>query len=503
MKTDELYDSIVSIDDCHIEAASDLRKKYKSGTGGKTVNKSINVGKLSVIAASVIALIMIMTIIVSILNNANITGNHPSDPINEKSIQKNRVQVSNLNAILSTAGGNESDPYFAFLSVPSSVEVDSEFDVDCAFGIDNKDWIFTWSSSNPGKQLDDYFDFSIYARAAENTWNSFFDLKLCDDISFYGVAGDYVDKMKYEDVENGLLFDAGIDYSEAMMAEDLPLHVIIPTYAGQLNNGVSGSIFVGISVESKQGQVCAGNGVELYYYCSDNYIGFGATETEAFNNAFLLNNEEKQDLNDKTNNDPGNSVDNEDDRKTSVIKSTTVDFDGDGVSETIEVEQTYQDDYYPYYSLALLSTSNDKMTFSLSRFHSQWKSYSICSVDNVYFVLEYIPYTNQGISCYGFSIYSYSDTAGFYLAESETVQFNQNGKDCLPVSEMVSFAEKLNRYLDNSEILVSTLDGKLVTEGAIPPERYSWIDQYVPDLNMSLEERLKVCSEIIYNNYHG
>ena len=62
MKTDELYDSIVSIDDCHIEAASDLRKKYKSGTGGKTVNKSINVGKLSVIAASVIALIMIMTI---------------------------------------------------------------------------------------------------------------------------------------------------------------------------------------------------------------------------------------------------------------------------------------------------------------------------------------------------------------------------------------------------------------------------------------------------------
>ncbi len=88
------------------------------------------------------------------------------------------------------------------------------------------------------------------------------------------------------------------------------------------------------------------------------------------------------------------------------------------------------------------------------------------------------------------------------MAESRSVKFDKNGKEYLPVNEMVAFAEALNAYLENSELLISTLDGVVATEGMLPVERYSWIDEYVSDSGLSLEERLNICAENIYNNYH-
>ena len=502
MKNNELYDVMINIDEQLIDRADAVRQKRGTEQTRNSERKTVNIGRLTRIAASIVAVVVITAAVIAVPQIIDRNPNHRATPGNEKPVHNTTVQASNVSTILSTTPDSGAPLYYAFLTVPSAIGIDTDFNVDCALGIDNTEWIFTWSASNPGKHLDDYYDFCIYARTAKNSGTSFFDLESSNDISFYGETGDYVGRLGFDRVEKELSFDSDISYSRAISAEDLPYHISIPSHAGNIKDGAKGSIFVGIFVESKQGDSSGGNGAMLYYYCSDNYIGFGVSEEEAYNNALLLSGKaEDNDGNDVVSEPTADPVAPEE-NQTAVIKQLDVDLNGDGVPEKIEVSQSFQEAYYPYYSLSVSTGAGDDLSFSLSRFHSQWKSYSLCIAEDRFYILEYTPDTYQGISNYSFVLYGYSDDNGFYLAESRSVKFDKNGKEYLPVNEMVAFAEALNAYLENSELLVSTLDGVVATEGMLPVERYSWIDEYVSDSGLSLEERLNICAENIYNNYH-
>lgn len=502
MKKNELYDAMINIDEQLIDRTDALRQKWGAERSRNLEGKTANKGSKVRFAASIAAVVVIAAVVIAVLKIVDRNTNHRSNAGNEPPVQNAIVQVSNVSSILSNTFDRTSTPYYAFLTVPSVIEINTDFYVDCALGIDNNDWIFTWSRANPGKHLDDYFDFYIYARTAKKSGVSFFDLESSDEISYYGETGDYVKKLEFDRVEKELSFDSGISYSRAISSDDLPYHVLIPSRSVNITDGAKGNIFIGISVDSIKGDSSGGNGAVLYYYCSDNYIGFGDSEAKAYSNSLLLSGKETDNGRNDVDNDPTPVPGAQTENQTEVIKNLEVDFNNDGELETIEVLQSFQEGYYPYYSLTASNAYGEELSFSLSRFHVEWKSYSLCFVEGDYYILEYTPDTFQGISGYSYALYGYSNENGFYLVQSQSVQFDKNGKEYLPVTDMVTFAEALNAYLEDSELLVSTLDGVLNTEGKLAEERYSWIDEYVDDSALSLEDRLNICAKIIYNNYH-
>lgn len=502
MKKNELYDVMMNIDEQLLDRADALRQKWKSEQMRNSEEKTVNASSLMRLAASILAIVVATAVVISVPKIIDRKKNPQSNPDNITPVQNPTVQVSNVSSIISTTLDDSAPLYFTFMTVPAAIGIDTDFNVDCALGVDNSEWIFTWGDANPGKHLDDYYDFYIYARTAKNSGTSFFDMESSNDISFYGETGDYVRKLEFDRIEKELSFDSDICYSRAISAEDLPYHASIPSRASNIASGTKGSIFIGLSIAPKQGESSSGNGAVLYYHCVDNYIGFGVSEAEAYNNALLLSGKAEEDGRNDVDNDPTASPGAQEENQTAVIKHLNIDLNSDGEPEKIEVLQSFQEGYYPYYSLSASNSSGEELSFSLSRFHSEWKSYSLCIVEDTFYILEYTPDTFQGISNYSFTLYGYSDQNGFYLAESRSVSFDKNGKEYLPVNEMVAFAEALNSYLENSELLISTLDGALITEGKLAEERYSWIDEYVSNSALSLEEQLNSCAKSIYNNYH-
>lgn len=67
----------------------------------------------------------------------------------------------------------------------------------------------------------------------------------------------------------------------------LPYNVKVPVQIGSIDNGVKGKIIVTFGHKYPDGQQGC-NGAELIYYVNGNFIGFGLTEEEAYNNSFLL-----------------------------------------------------------------------------------------------------------------------------------------------------------------------------------------------------------------------
>ena len=200
--------------------------------------------------------------------------------------------------------------------------------------------------------------------------------------------------------------------------------------------------------------------------------------------------------------DPEKDDEGETTDKYRTVKLLAIDFNGDGTAENVEIQEVTEEESLPVYILRAEGSGKNMLDYSLGCTHPHWNSFSLCREGDESYILGYCPYTNQGISAYSFELYAYSDAEGFYIKDSMSVRFDRNGKEKLPVDEMVSFAERLNGYLMKSEILISTLDGKTLEEGRLPEEVYSWADEYVKGEGLSLTEKLTKCSEIIYDNYH-
>ena len=185
-----------------------------------------------------------------------------------------------------------------------------------------------------------------------------------------------------------------------------------------------------------------------------------------------------------------------------VNKRITLDFNDDGKKETVEI-RTLGRDADENYSLTAFGDAGEKLVLELNRFHVGWDSISLCRSGDGYCLLEYNPYANQGLADYYYNLYGYSEEKGFYLKESDAVRFDKNGKEPLPVDEMLRFADKINNYLKDSELLISTLNGELTTGGKLPDERYSWVEEFVTDGDLSLGQKLNAYSEEFVKQYHN
>ncbi|MDY2627003.1 MAG: M56 family metallopeptidase [Lachnospiraceae bacterium] len=107
--------------------------------------------------------------------------------------------------------------------------------------------------------------------------------------------------------------------------------------------------------------------------------------------------------------------------------------------------------------------------------HPGWTSLFLCRLNGKDYLLKYEPFMYQGYATYSFWLFTVTPDS---CLDSGYVEFNINGTDFLPVNEMLSFADQLNSYLENSTVLISTLEGDaIVGPGSAESfyETYSWV----------------------------
>ena len=316
MIKEDLYDVLIRMDSKYIDEGICVLEKSaqrKEGKAHHTKNnryKDLRMGGLCGVATTIIAIICIISIIVSIctIDSGNKT--------NEKLIQNSTAETNtihipvlrqnNLDSLTGSVDKESRPAYFTFITVPSVIKNSSEFNIDCSFGLEYDDPIFTFAVYHPeeaAKGIDDSYYNSYYIIISNRIYDSsaFFS-KSSDCFSFYGESGEYKKYVELSELESSFAFDAGrevvwkdkntatIIYNN-VQESSLPYKISVPTEANEITANTKGFIYAGITRESKPG--CPyhhdGNGTYIYYYSTGDYIGFGATEEEAFDNAFHYN----------------------------------------------------------------------------------------------------------------------------------------------------------------------------------------------------------------------
>ncbi len=509
MKNEQLYDVFVNIDEKYVKQAENVLRAEKTEIRKISVSKGSHIFRMKLSSAAVLLACLILSFVIIIENSLK----------EKRQLNENQFPMVSSSSIAYSGdffNDNKIPLGFSFITIPCTVKNNSDFTIECTFGLDSEDWMQSYGNYfkeliEKGIDPGDQYDFSLYI-----TNNLFYSGDLYEwssisedtskGISFYDTNAFYKQYIDYEQLESDFMFDAGcislqdgtISFSNIENADSLPFHLTVPVKIDLTEIGTKGSIFVGFMTEEKTGKNTDGNVSHVYYYCSGDYIGFGTTEEEAMKNAVPSENPwQTIHKTDPEKDDEGETTD-----KYRTVKLLAIDFNGDGTAENIEIQEVTEEESLPVYILRAEGSGKNILDYSLGRTHPHWNSFSLCRDGDNCFILGYCPYTNQGISAYSFELYAYSDAEGFYIKDSMSVQFDRNGKEKLPVDEMVSFAERLNGYLMKSEILISTLDGKTLEEGRLPEEVYSWADEYVKGEGLSLTEKLTKCSEIIYDNYH-
>lgn len=145
-----------------------------------------------------------------------------------------------------------------------------------------------------------------------------------------------------------------------------------------------------------------------------------------------------------------------------TLKSARADFSGKGIDfDVIAVECT------DGYCVRVLNGSTVLFEKYLSTYHIGWDSISLCRINGKSYILEYNPYMSMGFGAYSYSLYGYSESEKTFCAVDEScVQYDLN-KQQIPYKQLDQFKEKINSYIENSSIIISTLNGNLLTCGKL------------------------------------
>lgn len=91
--------------------------------------------------------------------------------------------------------------------------------------------------------------------------------------------------------------------------------------------------------------------------------------------------------------------------------------------------------------------------------HVGWGAVFLCTIDEKEYLLEYSPYIGQGLASYRYSLIDFQNNERNVVAEKE-VEFEVYTQD--NVEERIAFMEEVNALIEQSQVIMSTLDGKAV-----------------------------------------
>lgn len=301
MKINDLYNAVAGIDDDLIERADAARR----GSGASTVktapaHKKINTGRLSAIAASVIAAVCVMAVLISVAGPvAGGKGGHGygfsyvQNPESTGRVYRNSTE----RLIISETPANLSKPtvfgYWIIMSTPLCVENGGEFQIDCALGDAESKTVYQYTDENLARK----YHWLIECKTYDYDW--IYGSEPSDMMTFFGEKGLYSEDISFSRMKSEFIFDERTyvfwdeNYREHT-ADDpalLPFHVSVPVSLQHIDRGVKGRVAVGFGHESPNDT--AGKGTGVFFYSNGDFVGFGSTEEEACRNSYLLSDPER------------------------------------------------------------------------------------------------------------------------------------------------------------------------------------------------------------------
>lgn len=142
---------------------------------------------------------------------------------------------------------------------------------------------------------------------------------------------------------------------------------------------------------------------------------------------------------------------------------TRADLNGDGIEEVISYTGTSTQE--PYRLRVSNQSGEELWSAKLGLAHAGWSSYFLYRVSVKTALLRYEPTIYQGEASYSYELFMLSENGTTTLAEnSVSFSVNSDSADSWPV-EARKFADEVNRLLDKSELLFSTLNAELHSYG--------------------------------------
>lgn len=138
---------------------------------------------------------------------------------------------------------------------------------------------------------------------------------------------------------------------------------------------------------------------------------------------------------------------------------TRADLNGDGIEEVISYTGTSTQE--PYRLRVSNQSGEELWSAELGLAHAGWSSYFLYRDSVKTALLRYEPTIYQGEASYSYELFMLSENGTTTLAENlVSFSINLDSKDPWP-AEAQKFADEVNRLLDQSELLFSTLNGEL------------------------------------------
>lgn len=142
---------------------------------------------------------------------------------------------------------------------------------------------------------------------------------------------------------------------------------------------------------------------------------------------------------------------------------TRADLNGDGIEEVISYTGTSTQE--PYRLRVSNQSGEELWSAELGLAHVGWSSYFLYRDSVKTALLRYEPTMYQGEASYSYELFMLSENGTTTLAEnSVSFSVNPDSKDPWP-AEAQKFADEVNRLLDQSELLFSTLNAELHSYG--------------------------------------
>lgn len=142
---------------------------------------------------------------------------------------------------------------------------------------------------------------------------------------------------------------------------------------------------------------------------------------------------------------------------------TRADLNGDGIEEVISYTGTSTQE--PYRLRVSNQSGEELWSAELGLAHAGWSSYFLYRDSVKTALLCYEPTMYQGEASYSYELFMLSENGTTTLAEnSVSFSVNPDSKDPWP-AEARKFADEVNRLLDQSELLFSTLNAELHSYG--------------------------------------
>lgn len=142
---------------------------------------------------------------------------------------------------------------------------------------------------------------------------------------------------------------------------------------------------------------------------------------------------------------------------------TRADLNGDGIEEVISYTGTSTQE--PYRLQVCTAGGEELWSAELGLAHVGWSSYFLYRDSVKTALLRYEPTIYQGEASYSYELFMLSENGTTTLAEnSVSFSVNSDSADSWP-AEAQKFADEVNRLLDKSELLFSTLNAELHSYG--------------------------------------